>query len=572
MKALYILAVGVVALVGCLESHASVGSSAKNEWYSSPSSACQYSGDGLSPGCASTSGGAGAFVGLSSIVWTPVVGVDDGDTLYICGAHLNDRIFIPANVAGSDSSRIEIRFLCPGDRGSISKIGPITEATTAANWTNESGNLWYLSTASYYTKDPRRLWVDTLEQFPANVKTNLGTRVGGIGAVSTFWYDAANMRVYLWSEINPATLHTSFLSLAQPTNGTGCSFATICIIDPSNQYIDILDPIVAGGYTATVTIRGASHIRIRSSTNDPTTCIIGEGSALGVQLIDSSTNGTGTRASNISVRHCTIDPATPFLDAGFSYMLGNVGDGVILSYGVTNTTIAHNLIRNWPHGQIDIIATVGTHAVDGNVIASNTLWCDIRWYCRAFAIDAAALSRATNNWILNNRIVKQNIRSQFNGNGNYLIGNVWEDHRCSTWKPDSCQSLEVQAYAGPTQSNMIAGNIFSANPYAPCLSFRGDQHISSGHVVINNTMLNCGGSIGSGLPNISLWVDDHPNVGGMTFGDNVVFDSGTTQTMQYRANSASSVDEFQASCVVDMCKGNTAALPFVYLRTSGGAE
>src|SRR3990167_1735001 len=161
--------------------YAAVGSSAVDTWYERSMEACANNGDGLAYNCAASAGASGAFRGPSNIIWTTTDGVDDGDTLYICGTHVDTTITVGA-VAGTRTSPITISFSCPSDRGSIRAVHAMTEALTAGNWTNESGSLWYLSVASYTWKDPRRVWVDGSEIFSADAKNTIGTRIGSDSA------------------------------------------------------------------------------------------------------------------------------------------------------------------------------------------------------------------------------------------------------------------------------------------------------------------------------------------------------------------------------------------------------
>ena len=103
-----------------LTSQSAVGDAASQAWFVRPVSVCPINGDGLGYECASLTGAHGAFSGVSSVQWAPVAGVDDGDTLYICGSH---QTMLNTSASGSAGKRIVISGDCPGDRGSINTAG-----------------------------------------------------------------------------------------------------------------------------------------------------------------------------------------------------------------------------------------------------------------------------------------------------------------------------------------------------------------------------------------------------------------------------------------------------------------
>lgn len=104
--------------LGCLggESFGATGSSSADSWYVRPAGTCAYNGDGLAYGCAASVGSSGAFKGFPGIRWVETVGVDDGDTLYVCGEH---RTELRPLAKATNQTRIVITGACPGDQGSI---------------------------------------------------------------------------------------------------------------------------------------------------------------------------------------------------------------------------------------------------------------------------------------------------------------------------------------------------------------------------------------------------------------------------------------------------------------------
>lgn len=104
---------------------AATGSDAINTWYVRPSGTCTFNGDGLAYGCAASAGATGAFNGFTNILWTPILGVDKGDTLYVCGSH--STMLAPTG-SGVEGSPIILRGDCPFDHGTINTVG-LTDIT-----------------------------------------------------------------------------------------------------------------------------------------------------------------------------------------------------------------------------------------------------------------------------------------------------------------------------------------------------------------------------------------------------------------------------------------------------------
>ena len=104
---------------------AATGSATINTWYVRPPGACTFNGDGLAYGCAAIAGATGAFSGFQNIIWTPTTGVDNGDTLYVCGAHAT---MLAPTGSGVEGLPIILRGDCPSDHGTINTVG-LTDTT-----------------------------------------------------------------------------------------------------------------------------------------------------------------------------------------------------------------------------------------------------------------------------------------------------------------------------------------------------------------------------------------------------------------------------------------------------------
>ena len=115
----------ILALLLPSLAEAATGSGAVDTFYVRPTGACANNGDGLSYECAASAGAAGAFVTFANVSWAATTGVDDGDTLYVCGAHAT--MLAPTD-SGAAGAPITIRGDCPSDHGMINTVG-LTDTT-----------------------------------------------------------------------------------------------------------------------------------------------------------------------------------------------------------------------------------------------------------------------------------------------------------------------------------------------------------------------------------------------------------------------------------------------------------
>lgn len=559
-------------LIWPLTTLAATGSGAVDTFYVRPVASCPNNGDGLSYGCAASPGAAGAFSTLANIVWTATTGVDDGDTLYICGSHTT-WLNVGASAAGTATSPITLDFRCPGDAGSIRNIVNMTEALTANNWTNESTNIWYLSLTTYNAsyRDPRRIWIDSVEIFPARLKASLGTSEGTGAPLAQFWYDSPNSRLYLYSTANPATTISSLFE-SMVASGAACSYAALCLGNSANQHFEIINPNLSGGNLASLFMPGSSYNHIYGTSLNDSACHIGAYSFRGIQLTDdTASNGTGVTASFNRIHDCTIDPIQPvtFAHYNWSWDRTEAGDGIALYYGATDNSLTSNTIRNWRHTNIELVANIGTTTVSRNYIGQNTITCDTQAeYCRAFSIDGAAIDRASDNFFDGNIITGQSIRSQLNGNRNYVINNKWKGARLSsvTTRVDgtvhdlgyASQFLDMEGYAGPSQDNVIENNTFENNTLTGCVVFRNGANTKSGYRVANNQFINCGGTIVAGYEYAALIMHNHASVGNQLFQLNTFYTYGQANKVFYKTTGLTTVAGFQSACSGDTCLQNIA--------------
>jgi hypothetical protein len=242
---------------------------------------------------------------------------------------------------------------------------------------------------------------------------------------------------------------------------------------------------------------------------------------------------------------------------------GAVQDGILLRSGVANSRFTGNIISNWAHNASNIEAISGTGTVIGNILARNTMTFRPGWgYGRAMGWDGAADGRATGNYFLSNTIEGQPTTSQFNGNVNHAIGNVWKAGQLNTviGKTHLSTYVNFYAYAGTSKNNRLMNNTFHGNVYTPCVVFEKDNlsAVMSGHTVQNNIFHTCGGTSNALYQNVAFALGDGTNVGSQIIRNNMFYQSSN---VFYKASGAVSVSSFQAACSGDTCTNNQGTDP-----------
>lgn len=546
----------VLALIGAAPAYAGVGTDGPETWYVRPAGACQHSGDGLAYDCASSPGQPGAFVDFPSIGWAPTTGIDDGDTLYVCGAHTTGKSLIVAGATGSDGSPITLNFDCPGDSGLIRHVTAHPEALAPENWTHDGGDRWSLVLSGYAYPLPRRLWINGVEQIASNSLANVGARINSPTApIATWWFDQATNRLTVQSASNPAVGAINIESLAARTVG---HYAPMRIPTNETDWIRIVNPRLEGGHYAAIYVLGSDHITIEGTGEG--LCRIGRHGVRGLFISDTNGNGTGEPSEDVLVRRCTVDPEAPLSYAGYAWEWNSgQGDGVDVAFGAQWVRLLSNTIRDWPHANLSIRATSGTGTVRDVVVLDNALSCSAHVsYCRGFTIDGNGPDRATRILLFGNTFDGFRIRSQFNGNGNTLIGNVFRNQRPDLVYGNRTESVEMQAYTGTSYGNFVAHNTLS-NAYAPCISIRGNQLTLAGHMIVGNRLLDCGGAYIAGSDDAALVIP--PGVGTHTVVGNTIYHHARPSWVLYREAGKVAVPAFDAACSGDRCGANSEAPP-----------
>lgn len=134
---------------------AATGTSAAENWFVRPAADCANNGDGLAYNCAASAGASGAFSGLAGVSWTTTTGLDDGDTLYVCGSFTAaDKDFTTAMILVSGIGTASAPITLQGDCSSYG--GPAKAALDGAGDTAITyGILWETTDAYVYARNFR---------------------------------------------------------------------------------------------------------------------------------------------------------------------------------------------------------------------------------------------------------------------------------------------------------------------------------------------------------------------------------------------------------------------------------
>lgn len=122
-----------LTLILCLawgQAWAATGSAAADTWYVRPVAECTNNGDGLAYNCAAGAGQSGAFSGFNNWINTTTTGIDDGDTVRVCGS------FVQADAETQFTNQAMMAIQASGTAGvPITFTGDCTAAGGAARAT-----------------------------------------------------------------------------------------------------------------------------------------------------------------------------------------------------------------------------------------------------------------------------------------------------------------------------------------------------------------------------------------------------------------------------------------------------
>ena len=244
-------------------------------------------------------------------------------TPWLTIAHVNAQTFNPEDSVlfqstctwreqlvppSSGSSASPITFGAYGS-GALPRILGSTSANSTSNWTNLTGNVWYTPASA----TPNVLWRDT-----STVMTLVASQ-SALNADGQWWYDSTNLRVDVYSTVNPASLHT--FEIPQRNYGVWAydkSYVTVQNL--SISYANVYDVMLDGNSGSSL---GNQNVIINGITAQ-------YAAHHGIAVVGNY-NGTTASDNNI-VENCTV-----------AY---NGWTGIQGGYDVSGLTVLSNIVHD----------------------------------------------------------------------------------------------------------------------------------------------------------------------------------------------------------------------------------
>ncbi|MDO8999856.1 MAG: T9SS type A sorting domain-containing protein [Bacteroidota bacterium] len=383
--------------------------------------------------------------------------------------------------SGTASNPIVISSYGTGTKPVISDILPLIGSTVTGNWTNTSTNIWkmkYLPGTS-----PNRLWLNGTEVLVSVILADVGT-TNSQGTFEKWFYNSIDSSLYVHATGNPATTYSAIEG-----NSPSGVFALY-----GSAYVIVDDLDFRGGRWSTVYLGAASYCSIKN-------CNIGYG----------LTGISATSSSSVSAtHHVTIENNT--FDSGFNFLYGmsstltdgalNRGseDGITMSFAVNNCIIRNNIFNGWGHAAINGYCKDNAFSgIHDNKIYSNTFTGNNNSYNRAIGLDGFE-GKNYNNEFYYNLMKNHKVRSQVNGNNNWVHHNIFDGQTTSparNYSTDGAgQAIEMSVYGLGLVShdNKIDNNLFINTTEAALVfrSYGGYPDKSTNHLIRNNIFYNTG--------------------------------------------------------------------------------
>jgi hypothetical protein len=155
-------------------------------------------------------------------------------------------------------------------------------------------------------------------------------------------------------------------------------------------------------------------------------------------------------------------------------------------------------------------------------------------YCRPLGADAQRIGGVTGNVFLRNRIHDFSVRSQINGDHNYVIGNICYRARNSDAKSfPTGQCFGIQPY-GISAYNVFANNTMFDTDDAAILFAPNKTGLATMHTIVNNVMQNCAADAPKGRKNSCIYVPDDTSIGSQVISHNLVYNDWGPASILYK--------------------------------------
>lgn len=425
----------------------------------------------------------------------------------------NSNLVFTDTDSGTVTDPIVVSSYGTGDKPIIQYILPIDGWNIPRNWANTSTiNIWRMK----IWPTPNRLWLNGREVLVAPILDDVG-RVNDQGTFEYWFYNASDSMLYVYSNGNPATTYTSM---------EGNAYYSFVLVSSRFIIIDGID--FRGGTSQAIYLGSCSYVTIKN-------CSIGYGSS-GVYLTQHP--GNNNPSHHIIIENCTFDSGM-----NFKYGLDSHGgdgtkrgseDGILLSGAANSCIIRNNYFTGWGHNAVYCLAEDrNLSGVYDNKIHNNYFTGSNLSYGRPFGTDGLD-GKCYNNEFFNNIMKNHTVRSQINGNNNWVNHNIFDGQTTSPAKnlgtDGSGQAIELSVYRNNfvCYGNKIDHNLF-VNTSEAAVVIRSYNYVNRtyNNKIRNNIFYNTG--YDPKIPadtGIAIVIRDPCQVNNNVFQNNCIFNPG----------------------------------------------
>ncbi|HFE64722.1 MAG TPA: hypothetical protein ENK14_09965 [Caldithrix sp.] len=397
------------------------------------------------------------------------------------------------------------------------------------NWQSEGNNIWYRD-QSY---NPQRMWIDGNE-----VLRN--EQIDSLDGIRYMW-SWENSKIYVYSTANPAV---SFNLMEVNV------FYDAVRIDNQN-YITLRDIEIRGGYAFSLAIRGCSHLTVKN-------CRIGSYARQGIQIRDN----LGISSTYVTIGNCV-------LDSKFNFSYGKdkgIDDGIQMTTGANDCIVKNCVIRDFGHSAIYLKAlSAADNGVFNNKIFRNLITGENVTYQRGLNTDGYE-NKCRDNEIFYNIIKNTNVRSQINGNNNWIHHNIIDGVKNSIVKSWGVgQSIDLQCYGTDLvcHDNKIDNNLIM-NCDEPGITFSGNGNAKINNYVRNNIIFNCGRNSKSGYDSIGIAIQNSNSIKTNYFYNNCVFNGNENSPAVFLRGAFLTIEQFNTlNDTIDVASDNIQKDPLL---------
>lgn len=411
--------------------------------------------------------------------------------------------------SGTVTSPIIISTYGLGNKPIISYNLPINGWNNSSNWTLFAPNIWrmkYIPGTS-----PNRLWINGTEVLVAPILADVGT-TNSQGTFEHWFYTTSDSMLYVYSIGNPAISYTSM---------EGNALYSLVLYNNSHLIVEGLD--IRGGRWQTVYIGRASYITIRD-------CNIGYGRT-GVSV---TSDNSAYTSEYVVIENCNFN-------SGMNFYFGRASngadasergseDGVALYNAARNCMVRNNTFNGWGHTTVYCIAINSSMSgVYNNKIYNNYFNGSNISYGRPLGTDGVD-GKCYNNEFYNNIIKDHTVRSQINGNNNWVHHNIFDGQTTSPARnygtDGSGQAVELSIYHNDLvcYNNKIDNNLFVNTTEAAIVIRAYLINHAYNNYIRNNIFYNTGyATANSSDTGIAIRIEDQSQVYNNFFQNNCIY-------------------------------------------------